>query len=29
LGMKNQGMLKKVFVELCEMLVPKWGRANV
>ena len=23
------GMVKEVFVELCEMLVPKWDRANV
>jgi hypothetical protein len=25
----QQGMLKEVFVELCELLVPKWDRANV
>jgi hypothetical protein len=25
----QQGMLKKVFVELCEMLVPKWARADM
>ena len=24
-----EGMVKDVFVELCEMLVPKWDRANV
>lgn len=24
-----QGMVKEVFVELCEMLVPKWDRTNV
>jgi hypothetical protein len=25
----QQGMLREVFVELCELLVPKWDRANV
>jgi hypothetical protein len=25
----RQGMLKELFVELCEMLVAKWDRANV
>jgi hypothetical protein len=28
-GPPPQGMLREVFVELCEMLVPKWDRANV
>jgi hypothetical protein len=28
-GPPPQGMLKEVFVELCEMLVPKWDQANV
>jgi uncharacterized protein len=28
-GPAPQGMLKEVFIELCEMLVPKWDRANV
>jgi hypothetical protein len=28
-GPPPQGMLKEVSVELCEMLVPKWDRANV
>jgi hypothetical protein len=23
------GMVKEVFVELCELLVPKWDRADV
>jgi hypothetical protein len=25
----QEGMLREVFVELCELLVPKWDRANV
>jgi uncharacterized protein len=25
----QEGMLKELFVELCELLVPKWDRANV
>ena len=28
-GPPPQGMLKELFVELSEMLVPKWDRKNV
>lgn len=28
-GPASQGMLREVFVELCEMLVPKWARKDM